>query len=112
MKDFKKFVKAEEAKKQNSTTDNEICDNMNLPENMPEISDFDPKDVNMVKNLAEKYQGNQPKLISDIVALAEKNRKEGKLKNSDLDNFENKITPMLNGEQKKMLKKIMGMLKK
>ena len=114
MKDFKKFVKTEDSKKQKVQKKceeiNKTC-NMNLPEDIPEISDIDPSDINMVKNLAEKYQGNKDMLINDIVNLAAKNKKEGKLDNSQLEEFEEKITPMLNSEQKKMLNQIMRMIK-
>ncbi|NLK18128.1 MAG: hypothetical protein GX304_06410, partial [Clostridiales bacterium] len=56
-------------------------------------------------------QGNRERLIHDIKALAEKNKKDGKLNTAQLENFEKKIAPMLNSEQRKMLRNIMDMIK-
>lgn len=114
MKDFKKFVGTEESKQQKQTesaaasADNTYAAN---PGDLPDINDFNPKDVDMIQNLTKKYAGNEGQLLGDILSVAEKNKKDGKLKNNDLDNFEKKITPMLNNQQKKMLKDIMGMIK-
>lgn len=110
MKDLKKFVGKKESKKQKITEAE--TGGMKLPETLPDITDFDQKDVDLVKNLTKRYNGNKSQLISDIVSLADKSKKEGRLKDSDLEKFENKITPMLNNEQKKMLKDIIGMIKK
>mgnify|MGYP007058199215 CR=1 FL=1 len=105
MKEFKKFVRSEHSRKKPPG-----CD-MNIPEELPGIDQYDPKDVNMIRELTEKYQGNRERLIHDIKALAEKNKKDGKLNTAQLENFEKKIAPMLNSEQKKMLKNIMDMIK-
>lgn len=108
MKEFKKFVSTDQSKVKKSpiSENNEIN-----PDELPDINEFDPKDVNMVKNLADKYKGNESQLMSDIISLANKNKKEGKLKNSDLDSFSQKISPMLNSSQKKMLTDIVKTLR-
>ena len=113
MKEFKKFVKTEDSKKQKEQEAAKAC-NTNCDtdlKDLPDISEFNPDDVDMVKNLTDKYKGNRGKLINDIVNLASKNKKEGKLNNDELEKFEKKLAPMLNGEQKTMLKNIMGMIK-
>jgi len=115
MKEFKKFVNSEQSKKQKATKTVKECikdGGMNIPEDAIKNAKFDPKDVDMVKNLTEKYKDNQDLLVNDIVKLAEKSKKEGNLDEGQLDNFEKKIKPMLNDSQKKMLKNIMEMIKK
>lgn len=110
MKDFKKFSGTKESReKPEIKTDRPLSD---MKENeLPDINDFDPKDVNLVKNMAKKYIGKENELMSDILSVANKNKKDGKLKNSDLSEFENKLSPMLNSQQKKMLKDILSTLK-
>ncbi len=108
MKEFKKFVKTEDSKKCAEAA-KEI--GMNIPEEKTKMQDFDPSDVNMVKELTDKYKDNKDMLVNDIVKLAAKNKKEGKLDDKKLEDFEEKLSPMLNEKQKKMLKNIMGMIK-
>ena len=105
MKEFKKFVRSDDSRKKPTA-----CD-MNIPEDLPGLDQYDPKDVNLIKELTEKYQGNKDKLIQDIKELANKSKKEGKLDSDQLESFEKKITPMLSSEQRKMLKNIMDMIK-
>lgn len=114
MKEFKKYVKTEDSKKQKQTKETlEKCEEngMNIPKDAIENMNFDKNDMNFVKNLAEKYTGKKDLLIDDIKKIAAKNRKEGKLNDKQLDSFKEKITPMLNSKQKKMLNDIMGMIK-
>ena len=106
MKDFKKFVKSQQQKENNDAKKQQNTDDM------PKLSDFKEEDVNLVKDLTEKYSGNKDKLVNDIVSLAKKNKKEGKLNNDQLDEFEKKLKPMLNSKQKKMLDDIMNIIKK
>lgn len=107
MKDFKNFVNSEN---KNNQTDNIEKEKINQPEE-PKLSDFKEDDVKLINSLTKKYANNKEKLISDIVSLAGKNKKEGKLSNKQLEAFEQKISPMLNKNQKKMLDEIMQMLK-
>lgn len=108
MKEFKKFVKTEDSKK---CAQDAKAEGMNIPEDALKNIDFDPNDVDFVKNLTEKYKDNKEMLVSDIVKLAAKNKKEGKLDDNQIDEFGKKLAPMLNDKQKKMLNNIMGMLK-
>ena len=66
----------------------------------------------MVKALAGKYDGaTEEELIRAIVLEAEKGRRNGTLKDSDIDNFANMLYPMLNGAQRKQLEKIVKTIK-
>lgn len=101
MKDFKDFIE----KNKNGAPQEE-----NSPE-MPKLSDFNEEDVNFISGLTKKYSGNKEKLIEDIVSLAGKNKREGKLNNAQLEEFEKKLKPMLNSNQRKMLDEIMKIIK-
>ncbi len=69
--------------------------------------------MNMVKGLAGKFDGkNQNELMRAIYEQAKKGKKEGTLKNSDIDNFVSMLAPMLDGSQKKLLYRIANELKK
>lgn len=105
MKDFKNFI---ENDKNGQSAPQESAEN--APE-MPKLSDFKEEDVNFISGLTKKYANNKDKLIDDIVGLARKNKKEGKLNNAQLEEFEKKLKPMLNANQKKMLDEIMKIIK-
>lgn len=110
MKDLKKFVKTEDSKKQ-AEKEAKDC-GMNIPkEEMDKADNIKSDDVNFVKNLVGKYKNNKEMLVNDIVKLAAKNKKEGKIDDNQLNNIEEKLSPMLNDKQKQMLKNIMGMIK-
>lgn len=67
----------------------------------------------IIKNFLSRYEGkSRSELIDEIAKVAEKNRKEGNLKNSDLDDFAEMITPYLTKEQKTMLSEVLSNLKK
>ena len=67
----------------------------------------------MLKNFASKYEGaSKGDLLSAIRKEAEKGRKNGTLKNSDIDNFASMLLPLLNPSQRQELKKIVDDLKK
>ena len=69
--------------------------------------------MNMVKGLAGKFDGkNQNELMRAIYEHAKKGKKEGTLKNSDIDNFAKMLAPMLDGSQKKLLYRVVNELKK
>ena len=66
-----------------------------------------------IKNFASKYEGaSENQLISEILKEAEKGRRNGTLSDSDIDRFSSMIEPMLNGEQRAKLKKIVNVIKK
>lgn len=73
---------------------------------------IDDKSANVLKNFLRGYEGrSKTDIVSEIVKVAEKNRKEGKLTDEDLDNFAATLSPMLNVEQKNELNKIISRLK-
>lgn len=73
---------------------------------------IDEKSANALQNFLRSYEGkSKADIVSEIVKVAEKNRKEGKLTDKDLDNFAVTLSPMLNAEQKSELNKIISRLK-
>lgn len=73
---------------------------------------MDETQERLVKNFLNGYEGKQKsEIISEIVKVAEKNRREGKLSDKDLDDFSNMISPMISPEQKKELQEIIARLK-
>lgn len=73
---------------------------------------IDETQERLVKNFLNGYEGKQKsEIISEIVKVAEKNRREGKLSDKDLDDFSNMISPMIGPEQKKELQEIISRLK-
>lgn len=64
-------------------------------------------------SLAGKFDGkNQTDLMRAIYEEAKKGKKNGTLKNADIDNFAMMLEPMLDSNQKKMLYKVIAELKK
>ncbi len=69
--------------------------------------------MDLLKSLAKKYEGaSENDIISAIMQEAEKGRKRGTLKDSDIDNFYNMLYPMLNASQRKKLDEVVKKLKK
>ncbi len=69
--------------------------------------------MDLLKSLAKKYEGaSENDIISAIMLEAEKGRKKGTLKDSDIDNFYNMLYPMLNASQRKKLDEVVKKLKK
>ena len=74
---------------------------------------FEGGPMEMLRKLASKYEGaSQGELISAIIKEAEKQRKNGKLSDKDINNFVLAISPMLNEEQKSQLNKVVQKIKK
>ena len=66
-----------------------------------------------IKKFASKYEGaSENQLISEILKEAEKGRRNGTLSDNDIDRFSSMIEPMLSGEQRAKLKKIVNVIKK
>lgn len=73
---------------------------------------FDKTSENLLRSFVTGYEGKtQEEIIAEIIKVAEKNRREGKLSDADLDNFKATLTPMLNDVQKRELDKIIARLK-
>lgn len=72
------------------------------------------QDINVddKKTIEELSKKSESELLSELLAVASKQRKEGSLDNGMLDEFQNKISGSLNEEQQKRLSQIIGMLKK
>ena len=69
--------------------------------------------MNMVSNLAGKFDGkSQNDLMRAVYEQAKKGKKNGTLKNSDIDRFASMLAPMLDSSQKKMLNRVVAELKK
>ena len=73
-----------------------------------------PKNImDMVSALAGKFDGkNQSELIKAIYEEAKKGKEQGTLSNADIDNFVATLSPMLDGQKRKMLVRIAEELKK
>ena len=68
---------------------------------------------NLVSSLAGKFDGrSQGDLIKAIYEEAKKGKQNGTLKNSDIDNFVQMLSPMLDDKKQKLLFKIANELKK
>ncbi len=66
----------------------------------------------LLRNFVKDYEGkSQSDIVAEIVKVAEKNRREGKLSDADLDNFANMLRPMLDRDQLKELDAIISRLK-
>ena len=69
--------------------------------------------MDMVSALAGKFDGkNQSELIKAIYEEAKKGKEQGTLSNADIDNFVATLSPMLDGQKRKMLVRIAEELKK
>ncbi|MBR5438631.1 MAG: hypothetical protein IKV61_00220 [Clostridia bacterium] len=67
---------------------------------------------NVLKGFAKQYEGaSEQDIISAILKEAEKGKRNGTLKDSDIDNFANMLYPMLNAAQRKQLEKVVKTIK-
>ncbi len=66
----------------------------------------------LLRNFVKDYEGkSQSDVMAEIIKVAEKNRREGKLSDADLDNFANMLRPMLDRNQLQELETIISRLK-
>ena len=66
----------------------------------------------LITSLAGKYNGkDENEILAAILKEAEKGRKNGTLKDGDIDNFAAMLSPLLNAKQKEVLKKVVKKLK-
>lgn len=66
----------------------------------------------LLRNFVKDYEGkSQSDVMAEIIKVAEKNRREGKLSDADLDNFANMLRPMLDRNQLQELEAIISRLK-
>jgi hypothetical protein len=67
----------------------------------------------MVTSLAQKFDGkDQTELLRAVYKEAEKGKRNGTLTNAQLDLFESVLSPALDDKKRKILRKIVGELKK
>lgn len=67
----------------------------------------------LMKQMAAAYDGRSSADIwKNIIAQAEKGKKEGTLSNEEIDRFYQTFSPMLSGVQKKRLQSVVERLKK
>jgi len=65
-----------------------------------------------IRKTAENYASkSDAELLSDITRLANENKRNGTLSTAQLDEFEQKVSPMLNREQRKRLENVLKMLR-
>lgn len=94
MQDFNQYVKDEK-------------NNQKAPEGM------DKNLYNLVQSLATRFDGkSQNELLMAIYNEAKKGKQSGRLTNADIDNFATMLLPILDDKKAKMLKKIVGELKR
>ncbi|MBO5851519.1 MAG: hypothetical protein J6R29_04220 [Clostridia bacterium] len=68
--------------------------------------------MGILRSFAKKYEGaSEQEIINAILKEAEKGKRNGTLKDSDIDNFVNLIYPMLNANQRKHLEKVIKSIK-
>lgn len=61
---------------------------------------------------ASRYEGKSgEELIAAIIKEAERSKKNGTLKDEDIDKFAETISPMLNGRQKRLLLSVIEKIK-
>ena len=72
------------------------------PQNTADLAGFIAKAMN------GKSEGQ---IWRQILAEAERGKREGRLTNADLDNFYNTVSPMVDGFRRKKLKEIIAKLK-
>ena len=86
---------------------------------MDELNQFTDENINnsnifnIVTEVSSKFDGkSQNELLSAIYKEAVKGKRNGTLKNSDIDNFAQMLLPFLDDKKAKLLNKIVIELKK
>lgn len=64
------------------------------------------------KTIEELSEKSESELLSELLSVASKQRKDGSLNDGMLDEFQSKISGSLSKEQQERLSQIIGMLKK
>ena len=78
----------------------------------PENNNNNQQNAQLANYIARAMSGkNEGQIWRQILAEAEKGKREGRLSNADLDNFYNTVYPMVNGAQRKKLKEVIARLK-
>lgn len=70
------------------------------------------KQFENLKNVAKRYEGkSESEILSDLTGAVEKGRRDGSLTDEKLNGIINTVAPLLNGEQKQKLQKVINALK-
>ncbi|MDE5721502.1 MAG: hypothetical protein K2I30_02005 [Clostridia bacterium] len=108
MKDFKSYNPPEN---QNPNPNANTADGNKSGANAPKASDINST-VELAKVLSRAMNGkSEGQLLHTIIAEAERGKREGTLSNTDLDNFYNALSPLLDGFKRKKLKEVITKLK-
>ena len=104
MEDFNSY-----ARKNSRTTSDKKAENPSMK--LGDINFNDP--LSLVKSVAEKFDGKDTNdLLKAIYAEAKKGKKNGTLKNQDIDNFVAMLSPLLDDKKRKYLARVAEDLKK
>ena len=69
--------------------------------------------VELAKLISKAMSGKSTgQIMQTIIAEAERGKRDGTLTNTDLDNFFNALSPLLDGAKKRKLKQVIENLKK
>ena len=86
---------------------------VNQNKNTKKPDGLDDNIFNMISSLSARFDGkNQTELLSAIFNEAKKGKERGTLTNKDIDNFATMLSPLLDDQKRKMLKKVVNELKK
>jgi hypothetical protein len=81
--------------------------------NENELNKEQKDQLEKLKGVAKKYEGkSESEIYRDLSQAVEKGKKDGTITNEKMSNIASQIAPMLNGEQRKKLEKLMSSLKK
>lgn len=81
--------------------------------NEEKLSGEQKKQFENLKNMAKQYEGkSEREILSDLTGAVERGKKDGSITDEKLNGIINTVAPMLNGEQKQKLQKIVDALKK
>ena len=106
MNDFQSFLKGKNPQKPENCAPNP-------PENANSAPKLPPEWEKEVKNAASALENKgEDAILREIYARAEKSKRAGTLKNSEIDAVVAQISPMLDEKQKKKLAKIAARLKR
>ncbi len=75
--------------------------------NKENVQNLSPSAKSMLSEFLKKHNGkSQDQLLAEIEDLAKKQRLAGNLSDSDLDNFEKMLSPLLSNEEREKLRNL------
>lgn len=98
MKDFRSYVNDNQEKK---------MDESMIPENVTD------QEKQQVKETIDKYSGySEEQLMQELSTRVSQQKQQGKFNENELEGFINKVSPMLNREQRRKLADVAKKIKK